>query len=257
MSKNSKIVNNSLLKSSISIKSIKNSVTNFAEGIVNARQTASKIVEQTNERIKFKQTLIGRDNEFFRRRRQAVLRKQREDELEASGITGAIKRQGTLIQKSTKGFLGRILDFIGILLIGWLVTTLPTIIKGVREILKRMRSLVNILTGFVDGIRDIFTSIGTALDNFMDRFKREDYETPEKNLKENLTRAESGYLALNNNLISAVNPFTDPKNFDLETFDVKLDKLEGEKSEKQEQETTEPPTDKKQTQAEEKQEKTE
>ena len=256
MSENSKIVNNSLLKSSISIKSIKNSVTNFAEGIVNARQTASKIVEQTNERIKFKQTLIGRDNEFFRRRRQAVLRKQREDELEASGITGAIKRQGTLIQKSTKGFLGRILDFIGILLIGWLVTTLPTIIRGVREILKRMRSLVNILTGFVDGIRDIFTSIGTALDNFMDKFKREDYETPEKNLKENLTRAESGYLALNNNLISAVNPFTDPKNFDLDTFDVKLDKLDGEKSEKQEQETTEPPTDNKETQAEEKQEKT-
>ena len=185
MSENSKIVNNSLLKSSISIKSIKNSVTNFAEGIVNAKQTASKIVEQTNERIKFKQTLIGRDNEFFRRRRQAVLRRQREDELEASGISGAIKRQGTLIQKSTKGFLGRILDFIGILLIGWLVTTLPTIIKGVQEILKRMRTLVNILTGFVDGIRDIFTGIGTALDNFMDRFKREDYETPEMELREN------------------------------------------------------------------------
>ena len=37
-----------------------------------------------------------------------------------------------------------------------------------------MRTLVNILTGFVDGIRDIFTGIGTALDNFMDRFKRED-----------------------------------------------------------------------------------
>ena len=95
MSNSSRIVNNSLLKSSISIKSIQNSVGNFAKGIINAKQTASKIVEQTSEKIKFKQTLIGRDNEFFRRRRQAVLRKQREDELEASDISGAIKRQGT------------------------------------------------------------------------------------------------------------------------------------------------------------------
>jgi len=47
MADNSKIVNNSLLKSSISIKSIQNSVSNFAEGIVNAKQTASKIVEQS------------------------------------------------------------------------------------------------------------------------------------------------------------------------------------------------------------------
>ena len=256
MADNSKIVNNSLLKSSISIKSIQNSVSNFAEGIVNAKQTASKIVEQTNERIKFKQTLIGRDNEFFRRRRQAVLRRQREDELEASGISGAIKRQGTLIQKSTKGFLGRILDFIGILLIGWLVTTLPTIIKGVQEILKRMRTLVNILTGFVDGIRDIFTGIGTALDNFMDRFKREDYETPEKELRENLTRAEGGFLSLNNNLINAVNPFTDPKNFDLDTFDVPLEQEETEKTKTEQQETPDTPPTKEETQAEEKQEKT-
>ena len=255
MSNSSKIVNNSLLKSSISIKSIQNSVGNFAEGIINAKQTASKIVEQTSEKIKFKQTLIGRDNEFFRRRRQAVLRKQREDELEASGISGAIKRQGTLIAKSTKGFLGRILDFIGILLIGWLVTTLPTIIKGVQALLKKMRTLVNILTGFVDGIRDIFTGIGTALDNFMDKFKREDYEAPEKELKQNLTKAEAGYLALNNNLITAVNPFTDPKNFELDSFDVKPLKEEKEGTKTQKQEKPETPS-KKETQAEEKQEKT-
>ena len=152
--------------------------------------------------------------------------------------------------------MGRILDFIGILLIGWLVTTLPTIIKGVQEILKRMRTLVNILTGFVDGIRDIFTGIGTALDNFMDRFKREDYETPEKELRENLTRAEGGFLSLNNNLINAVNPFTDPKNFDLDTFDVPLEQEEPEKTKTEQQETPDTPPAKKETQAEEKQEKT-
>ena len=68
---NSKIVNNSLFKSSISIKGIQSSVTSFTKGIINAKQTASKLVEQTGERIKFKQTLVGRDNQYFRRRREA------------------------------------------------------------------------------------------------------------------------------------------------------------------------------------------
>ena len=58
------------------------------------------------------------DGEFFKRRRENALRRQREDELEASTITGVTKRQGSLVQKSTRGFLGRIMDFIGILLIG-------------------------------------------------------------------------------------------------------------------------------------------
>ena len=210
---NSKIVNNSLFKSSISIKGIQSSVTSFTKGIINAKQTASKLVEQTGERIKFKQTLVGRDNQYFRRRREAVLRKQREDELEASTVGGVLKRQGTLIAKSTRGFLGRILDFIGVLLIGWLLNTLPAIIKGVQGLIKRIRTFVGVLTGFVDGIKDIFTGIGTALDNFLDRFRKE--------LQENLTKAEQGYLKLNNNLITAINPFQDPENFGIgDTFDI-------------------------------------
>ena len=38
------------------------------------------------------------------RRRENALRRQREDELEASTITGVTKRQGNLVQKSTRGF---------------------------------------------------------------------------------------------------------------------------------------------------------
>ena len=62
MSNNRRIVNNSLLKSSISIKSIQNSVTKFSAGILRARSSAGEIAEITNENNKFKQILIGRDN---------------------------------------------------------------------------------------------------------------------------------------------------------------------------------------------------
>ena len=101
---------NSLLKSSISINSIRTAVSKFTKGLVNSRETASQIVNRTRENNIFKQGIISKDNSFFRKRQENVRRKQREDELEASGITGAIKDKELSLLKY-KGFLGRILDF--------------------------------------------------------------------------------------------------------------------------------------------------
>ena len=112
------ILKNSLLKSSISIDRIRKSVSNFTKGMKGAQKTASKIVEQTDSDNRFKRRLLSKENSFFRKRREAVRRRQREDEIEASTVGGVLKRQGTVIGKSTKGFLGRILDFFGIVLIG-------------------------------------------------------------------------------------------------------------------------------------------
>ena len=67
MAKNTRIVRNSLLKSSLSIKSIQSSVIRFRDGILKARGSFAKIAETTSETNKFKQTLIGKDNEFFRK----------------------------------------------------------------------------------------------------------------------------------------------------------------------------------------------
>ncbi len=70
-----KIVRNSLLKSSISIGSIRKSVTSFTEGMKGAQKKASEIVEQTGEDNKFLRSLISKDKSFFRKRRESVRRK--------------------------------------------------------------------------------------------------------------------------------------------------------------------------------------
>ena len=124
---------NSLLKSSLSINAIRNTVVNFTKGLVSSRETASEIVKKTNENNKFKRTLLGKDNSFFEKRRENARRSQREDELESSTVSGVTKRQGTVTSRSTKGFLGRILDFFGIILIGWFINTLQKIINRLKE----------------------------------------------------------------------------------------------------------------------------
>ena len=153
----------SLLKSSLSINKIRDSAVNFTKGLMRSRQTASEIVNKTNENNKFKRTLIGNDNAFFTRRRENARRRQREDELEASTVQGSTKRQGNVVSRSTKGFLGRILDFFGIILIGWFVNTLPQIIKSIQGLIKRIQGVITVLTNYMDSIGDFLVGIGQGI----------------------------------------------------------------------------------------------
>ena len=126
---------NSLLRSSISINTIRRTASQFTKSLERSNIIAKDIIKTTKDRNLFERNATAKDNEYFRKRRENIRRKQREDELEASSITGVTKREGTVTAKSTKGFLGRILDFFGIILIGWFVNKLPGIIKAIGNII--------------------------------------------------------------------------------------------------------------------------
>ena len=196
---------NSLLKSSISINSIRTSVSKFTKGLLNSRETASQIVNRTRENNIFKQKIIGQDNLFFRKRQENVRRKQREDELEASGISGAIKRQGTVIARSTKGFLGRILDFFGIILIGWFVTSLPKILDALGGLINRIKKVVGLLTGFITGITGFLFSIGQGITEALQKLPKIDLLAINNKNREDLELANNNLVRVSNDLIDTGN----------------------------------------------------
>ena len=198
---------NSLLKSSISINSIRTSVTKFTKGLLNTRETASEIVNKTRENNIFKQKIISRDNLFFRKRQENVRRKQREDELEASGISGAIKRQGTVIAKSTKGFLGRILDFFGIILIGWFVTSLPKILDALGGLINRIKKVVGLLTGFITGITGFLFSIGQGITEALQKLPKIDLLAINNKNTEDLELANNNLVRVSNDLIDVASVY--------------------------------------------------
>ena len=77
---------NAVLKSSIGLKSIQDSVGSLDKGIRKSISVASEIVKQTRKSNVFKNRLISKDAEIFRKRRENVRRRDREDELEAGGL---------------------------------------------------------------------------------------------------------------------------------------------------------------------------
>ena len=199
----------SLLKSSISINSIRESVAAFNKGLQQAKKNAAEIVKNTKESNIFKRTLISRDNTFFRKRQENIRRKDREDEIEAVSLSGAVKRRGTILAKSTRGFLGRMLDFVGILLIGWALINLPRIIKGLRGLINLIRKVTGILGSFINTIKDIVVGIGSIITDAISKFPTFDFEKNKRGIEENLDKASGGLFKLDQQLVQSGNDFTE------------------------------------------------
>ena len=206
---------NSLFKSSISIKSIGDSVQKFSKSLRGARKNADQAIKTIRQKNIFKRGLVRNDDLYFRKRQENIRRKDREDELEASSVQGAPKTQGTILGKSTRGFLGRILDFLGILLIGWAISNLPKIIQGIEGLIKRISSVTGILSLFVDGIKFVLGGIGTIISNALSSLMRFDFLNQKKEIEAGIEGASTGLASSVNEINQASAQFQDPESFGL------------------------------------------
>ena len=208
---------NSLFKSSISIRSIGDALQSFSEGLVSARKNSDDSIKTIRQRNIFKRNSIRSDNLYFRKRQENIRRKAREDELEASSVQGVPKTQGSILAKSTRGFLGRMLDFIGILIIGWAIQNLPKILKAIQGFIKRISSVTGILSLFIDGIKFVLSGIGTLIQNTISNLIRFDFLKTKKDVEEGLENANAGLSQARNELVTASTEFLDPENYGLPT----------------------------------------
>jgi murein DD-endopeptidase MepM/ murein hydrolase activator NlpD len=146
----------SLLNIRSGIKSIKNSFSGL-------RKNAGNLNDVVLKKTKVKRESIVRNAILSQRRQEQERRKNKEDLLEASTIGGAVKRQAKAVASSTKGFFGRIMDFLATLLVGWLLTNLPSIITMAQELIARIQRLYTIVTGFFDNTIKLFRGFGNLL----------------------------------------------------------------------------------------------
>ena len=206
---------NSLFKSSISIRSIGDSLQSFSDGLVAARRNSDETIKTIRQRNIFKRNSIRNDNKYFRQRQENIKRKAREDELEASSVQGVPKTQGNILAKSTRGFLGRMLDFIGILIIGWAITNLPKIINAIQGLIKRISSVTGILSLFVDGIKFVLTGIGTAIQGAISNLLRFDFLNTKTDVEQGLECANTWLFQARSELEVAGQQFADSETFGL------------------------------------------
>jgi len=205
---------NALISSTTSLNKISRSFTGLSTGIAKSSFLTRSIAKNINTENRNKRKLISSDASFFRSRREGILRRKREDAVEAQGLQGALKQRGKVIKDTGKGFLGRILSFLGIVLIGFVASRLPAILKAVTGLVKRIQQAVGILTGFINGVVGIFTGMGEKLTEIVGMFSGFDFSGTQEKSKESLTKVNEDLNKLNRGFIDSVNTYKDDSELD-------------------------------------------
>lgn len=210
---------NAVLKSSIGLKSIQDSVSTVGKGIRKSISVAADIVKQTRKSNVTKSRLISKDAEIFRKRRENIRRRDREDELEAGGVKGAAKAQGNVVSRSVKGLLGRVLNFFGIILLGWLLTTLPNILKSIRSLILRIQRVISVLTGYLDGVRNFLVGMGQSIQSVIDTLPKFDFNQGKQDADKASGQIEGSLRLANEDFYQTVNNFGNPAGLGLDPND--------------------------------------
>ena len=219
--------------SSLNLSKVNKAVTGITETVRKSKLLIDDISEKvgkTNERIK---TKISDSAKLFQRRQQAVRRKVREDLIEASGIGGAMRRVNKIVSTSTRGFLGRILDFVGTILVGWAIVNIPKIIKLAENLFKRLNKFFKIITGFTDGLVEFFTKFTGDLSAIGSSLTQIDFSNIGDQMTNIVTRLQKAFKRMENGFIREVLGFSKMSDEDLvKTFGQDVDQVTKEEVER-------------------------
>ena len=171
------------LAPAINITNASKGMNSLNAGLENLKKSSDTIKTVTLNRTKIKKESFARDRILTNMREESVRRKDQESIIEASGISGAFKRTASVITDSTKGFLGRVLDFASSLLIGWLLYNLPTIMTGIEDLITRIKSLYGLLTDFMSNIKNTFENFGNLLSGVYQNISNFDFTDDSKRVQ--------------------------------------------------------------------------
>ena len=226
------------LGSSLNLRRINKSVSGLSQSVSKAQSSAAGISKSLLDSNRNKRKSLSLSSTLFRRRREATLRREREDILEAGSVVGAVRRTGKVVMSSTKGFLGRILDYLGTVLIGWAVLNLPKIIDLAQSLIGRMQKYFGILNDFVSGVTQNLLQFGqkvgeviTNISTFSFNSVKDIFDDTVGKLKDSFTKMEVETYKLIRRVTGSLSQFLNYLGYDIGDFkipglDALIEKLE-------------------------------
>ena len=220
------INNQPLIRSSESLRNISKTLTSFSKSLNTSTLLARDIAKTIQASNVEKKKIISKEQTFFVKRRESFLRKRREGLIEASGIKGALRSTGNTIKNTAKGFLGRLLSFIGIVFLGWIVLNVPKIIKGIQGIIKRITDVTSIMGNWVSGLREKLTNFGESTQKVLSDITGIDFSPEERSIQSGFDQSNRSLSKIDQDVVNDTNALQEPKTYGLEDSDLKPEKNE-------------------------------
>ena len=206
-------VQQSLEKTSTSIGRIQESIVSLNKNFSQTQKTAVKINSTLIKSNESKQSFLRLDSANFAKRREAIRRREAEDIVESSTVGGVIKRQGQVATTSTKGLLGRILDAVGLLMVGFLIQNLPIIISLGSQLISRMQSLIGVLSSWFQNLQATIGGFGNLLRGVFSNVSRFDFTDQSGEISRSMTEIERGIQGMEDGFDEAINLLKQPFDF--------------------------------------------
>ena len=153
-------------KSSLRLGNIQQHMSGFQAGLNQAASTIVNINKTLFKQKKDNQKLIKKDRFKFDKQQSLERAKLAEEQVEAKNVNTKLsssKPEDAVKNNPKRGFLGRMLDFIGLLVGGWLLLNWKTIFNLGKGFLKRINGIIKIFRGFVTGVADFFRGLPSAI----------------------------------------------------------------------------------------------
>ena len=194
-------------------------INKAVDGLSSAIRTTSvlasnigKKVRESNQRLKER---ISNANKNFQRRLEGSRKKQREELIEALGIGGAMRRTGQVIKNTAKGFLGRIMEFLSVVLIGWAIINIPKIIKGAQGLIDRLRKFYKVGEQLVTDLTQFLTNFGKELNELFSSLIQFDFKPLQDKIGSIMTKLQNDFRTVERGLIKDVSDLIDLKEEDI------------------------------------------
>lgn len=145
------------------------------------------------------------------KRDEMIRIKDREEEADAASSRSKIfSRPYSALVRSTKGFLGRLMDFLGSLLVGWLLYNLPSIVAMVNDTVSRVFKLFNLLKSFVSNLIGAFINFGNVLGAVFKNVVTLDFFDTSKRLENAVGELNSNFGQMRKDFEDGLKLFTTP-----------------------------------------------
>ena len=220
------INNQPLIRSSESLRNISKTLTSFSKSLNTSTLLARDIAKTIQASNVEKKKIISKEQTFFVKRRESFLRKRREGLIEASGVKGALRSTGNTIKNTAKGFLGRLLSFIGIVFLGWIVLNVPKIIKAIQGIIQRITDVTSIMGNWVNGLREKLTDFGQSTQKVLSDITGIDFSPEERSIQSGFDQSNRSLSKIDQDVVNDTNALQEPKTYGLEDSDLKPEKNE-------------------------------
>lgn len=179
------------IQSPLGIRGISQGIAETRKNVSASVATANSITKLVESRTKVSGDIFRRGSILRSRRLEASKRQEMEDEIEAGRLNVSTSQGATVVaQRGSGGFLGRIMQAIAALGIGWLLNNLPTWIAMGKEFIARIQRTGEILGGFVSNVISLLRGFGNVVGSLASNLSRFDLTDSSGKLQESFSELE-------------------------------------------------------------------